>query len=72
MKNILLTAGAVVMALAGSAYPQGCAQCQATAQAAAPKQQRALARGIVVLVVPPVAGLCGLLLVARKYRGENR
>jgi len=39
---------------AAPAFAQGCAMCYSTARAASKDGQRAIARGVVVLVAPPL------------------
>jgi hypothetical protein len=48
---------------AAPAFGQGCAMCYQSALGASPKSQRALTRGVGVLLVPPV-GMMSLLVGA--------
>ena len=45
------------------AFAQGCAMCYTSALGTTPKSQRALSKGVVVLLVPPV-GMMSILIGA--------
>ena len=53
------------------AVGQGCAMCYSTAQAASKDGQRALSRGIVILVIPPLGVVTLGLGLAIRY-GKKR
>ena len=46
---------AALLMWAGPAFGQACAMCYSSAAGAPPEGQRALRRGVTVLIVPPVA-----------------
>jgi len=48
---------------AAPAFGQGCAMCYTSALGTTPKSQRALSKGVVVLLVPPV-GMMSILIGA--------
>lgn len=54
MKLRLLSLAVLLLMWAGPAFGQGCAMCYSTARAATKDGQRAIARGVLVLIVPPV------------------
>jgi hypothetical protein len=51
-----------------SAYSQGCSMCSTTAASAPERSQRALRRGIIVLMVPSLAVMLGFVGLAYRYR----
>jgi hypothetical protein len=60
---------AVVLLLATApAFAQGCATCTNSAASAPERSQRALRRGIIVLMVPSLAIMAGFAGVAYRYR----
>jgi hypothetical protein len=66
VKAILL---ACLLCLAAApAFAQGCATCSNSAAAAPERSQRALRRGIIVLMVPSLAAMLGFAGLAYRYR----
>jgi hypothetical protein len=59
----------IVILNASPAFSQGCAMCLNNAAAAPVESQRALNRGIFVLLVPSVGAMFGLIALA--YRNRN-
>ena len=55
MKLRLATVAVLLMLWAAPAFSQGCAMCYSTAKAATKDGQTAISRGVLVLLVPPVA-----------------
>lgn len=69
-----LRLASLVFLLALSATPafgQGCVMCYTSAAAASQKGQRAITRGVLLLLVPPVSMMAGLVLVGLRY-GRRR
>jgi hypothetical protein len=71
MKSRLFALGLIVIVVlnASPALSQGCAMCLNNAAAAPAESQRALKRGIFVLLVPSVGAMFGLIGLA--YRNRN-
>ncbi|HTR23863.1 MAG TPA: hypothetical protein VMI10_07750 [Terriglobales bacterium] len=67
----IVIAMALLMLPAASALGQGCAMCYSTAQAASKDGQRAIARGIVILAIPPIGVVTLGLGLAFRY-GKKR
>ena len=66
MKRLMVI---LVMLLASApAFAQGCAACTNSAASAPERSQRALRRGIIVLMVPSLAIMLGFAGVAYRYR----
>ena len=63
MKLRLATLAFVVALWAAPAFGQGCAMCYTSALGASPKSQKALSKGVLVLLVPPV-GMMSILIGA--------
>jgi hypothetical protein len=59
---------AVLLLASVPAFAQGCAACTNSAAAAPERSQRALRRGIIVLMVPSLAVMAGFAGLAYKYR----
>jgi len=58
---------------AAPAFAQGCALCSTAASAAGAKAQKALSRGVLILLVPPTAVMLGLIgIVFRQRRSRNQ
>jgi hypothetical protein len=53
---------------AGSAAAQGCSMCAASAQGADEQGRSALARGVTVLLIPPVGFMALFFGLAFRYR----
>ncbi len=68
--------GMLVIALglwAASAFAQGCAMCYANASGATKDGQRAISRGVIVLLVPPLGFMSiGIGLAFRYGRQRDR
>ena len=63
MRLRLATLGFVLALWAAPAFGQGCAMCYMSALGATPKSQKALTKGVAVLLVPRV-GMMSLLIGA--------
>ncbi|MCS6951526.1 MAG: hypothetical protein RMK57_03240 [Bryobacterales bacterium] len=62
-----------VAAVAAAILPSQCVMCQRTAEAQQAERARVLNRGIMVMLVPPVAILAGVLVLAvRRDRRSRR
>jgi hypothetical protein len=63
--------GAVLVALlllwAAPAFSQGCAMCSSSAQAASKDGQRAIGKGVIVLLVPPLGFMTLGVWMACRY-----
>jgi hypothetical protein len=55
MKLPLCTLAVFLLLWAAPAFSQGCAMCYSTAKAATKDGQNAISRGVLVLLLPPVA-----------------
>ena len=66
MKKLLLFT--VLLLASAPAFAQGCATCTNSAASAPERSQRALRRGIIVLMVPSLAVMMGFAGLAYKYR----
>jgi hypothetical protein len=73
--NLRLTMLALLIALwAAPAFAQSCAMCYSTARALNQEGQRAITRGVVVLIIPPIGFMTigvGLALRYGKKRDEE-
>ncbi|HEV2762140.1 MAG TPA: hypothetical protein VGV38_04020 [Pyrinomonadaceae bacterium] len=73
-KGLLLLLAAALVAAAALALPESaeaqCALCKLSAASGGPRAVRALAVGVVVLLVPPVAIFCSIFVVAYR-RGKS-
>ncbi|HTM39699.1 MAG TPA: hypothetical protein VL177_02260 [Terriglobales bacterium] len=63
MKLRLAILGFALAMWAAPAFGQGCAMCYMSALGATPKSQKALTKGVAVLLVPPV-GMMSILIGA--------
>lgn len=74
MKLRLAMLGLLVVLWAGPAFGQGCAMCYSTAAATTKDGQRAISRGVLVLLAPPVGFMTlggGLAFFYGKKRDEE-
>jgi hypothetical protein len=67
MMRRLLLAFALFL-LSAPAFAQGCATCSNSAASAPERSQKALRRGIMVLMVPSLVVMLGFAGVAYRYR----
>lgn len=66
MKKFLLII--VLLFASAHAFAQGCSTCTNSAASAPERTQRALRRGIIVLMVPSLAIMLGFAGMAYRYR----
>ena len=71
MKLRLGILGVLLLLWTGPAFAQGCAMCYTSAKGAPKEGQRAINRGVLVLLVPPV-GLMTLGVGAAMRYGKKR
>ena len=69
LRAALLVAGLLMGA--APAFSQGCAMCYSSAMAASKEGQRAISKGVLVLVLPP-AGFMTLGIAAAYRYGKKR
>jgi hypothetical protein len=62
---------AVLLLSAGPAFSQGCSMCYSTAKATSKEGQRAISRGVVVLLLPTVGFMTLGMALAFRY-GKKR
>lgn len=75
MRARLLIAIAVLVLWSAPAFAQGCAMCYSSAAGATKDGQRAISRGVIVLLVPPLAFMSIGVRLAFRYsqkRDEER
>ena len=75
MRLRLATIALLVVLWAGPAFAQGCAMCYSNATGTTKEGQRAISRGVLVLLVPPVGFMTlgvGMALRYGKKRDEER
>ena len=75
MRLRLATIAFLVVLWAGPAFAQGCAMCYSNATGTTKEGQRAISRGVVVLLVPPVGFMTlgvGMALRYGKRRDEEQ
>lgn len=73
--NRLLTLVAVLALWSAPAFAQGCAMCYSNAAGATKDGQRAISKGVLVLLIPPLAFMSGGVGLALRYgrkRDEDR
>lgn len=68
MKTLLMIA--ILLLAPAPAFAQGCAACTNSAAGAPERSQRALRRGIIVLMVPSLTVMLGFAGLAYRYRRE--
>ena len=71
MKLRLITIALFTLLLAGPAFGQGCAMCYSNATGTSKDGQRAISRGILVLLVPPLGFMTIGVGMAVRY-GKKR
>ena len=54
MRFRVVILGALITLWAASAFGQGCSMCYSTAKATSKDGQKAISRGVLVLLVPPI------------------
>ena len=62
---------AYLLLSAGPAFSQGCSMCYSTAKASSKEGQRAISRGVLVLLVPPLGFMTLGIALALRY-GKKR
>lgn len=62
---------ACLMLSAGPAFSQGCSMCYSTAKASSKEGQRAISRGVLVLLAPPLGFMTLGIALALRY-GKKR
>ena len=75
MKLRLMALGLLLLLSAAPAFGQGCSMCYSNAAATTKDGQRAISRGILVLLVPPVGFMTlgvGLAFCYGKKRDEEQ
>ncbi len=71
MKLRLATLGLFLLLWVGPAFGQGCAMCYSNATGTTKEGQRAISRGVIVLLVPPVGFMIFGVGLAFRY-GKKR
>ncbi|HUS19029.1 MAG TPA: hypothetical protein VMZ25_05230 [Terriglobales bacterium] len=66
MKIFLI--GVVLLLASSPAFAQGCSTCTNSAASAPERSQRALRRGIIIMMVPSLAIMAGFAGIAYRYR----
>jgi hypothetical protein len=75
MKLRLATLAVFVMLGAAPAFGQGCAMCYSTAKGTTKEGQNAISRGVLVLLLPPVAFMtlgAGMVVRYSKKRDQEQ
>jgi hypothetical protein len=75
MKLRCLTIALFLLLWAAPAFSQGCAMCYSTAKAATKDGQNAISRGVLVLLLPPVAFMtvgAGMAVRYSKKRDKDK
>jgi hypothetical protein len=62
---------AVLLLAAAPAFSQGCSMCYSTAKATSKEGQRAISKGVVVLIIPPLGFMTVGIALAFRY-GKKR
>jgi hypothetical protein len=63
--------GATLLLLAAPAFSQSCSMCYGTAKATSKEGQRAISKGVVVLLIPPLSVMSLGIALAFRY-GKKR
>jgi hypothetical protein len=71
MKQRLATLGLMLLLWAAPAFSQGCAMCYSNATGTTKEGQRAISRGVLVLLIPPVGFMTLGVGMAFRY-GKKR
>lgn len=73
LRSITLAAALTLALLfcSAPAFPQSCSMCYSTAQATSQAGQRAISRGVIVLLIPPL-GFMSLGVAAAFYYSRKR
>jgi len=67
MKRRLVILTVVLLAWTAPALAQGCAMCYSSAQASSKDGQRAISKGIIVLLIPPMGFMTLGIWMAQRY-----
>ncbi|MGB7844301.1 MAG: hypothetical protein WBL63_01705 [Candidatus Acidiferrum sp.] len=67
MKLRLVILTVILLAWTAPAFPQACAMCYSSAQATPKDGQRAINKGVIVLLLPPVGFMTLGLWMAQRY-----
>jgi hypothetical protein len=62
---------AALLLAAGPVFSQGCSMCYSTAKATSKEGQRAISKGVVVLIIPPIGFMTDGIALAFRY-GKKR
>ena len=71
MRFRLVILAALLSLWAASAFGQGCSMCYSTAKASSQQGQRAISRGVLILLIPPLGFMTLGLWAAYRY-GKRR
>jgi len=72
MRRRLAMLALAIALWAAPAFAQGCAMCWTSATGASKSSQRALSRGVVVLLIPPVGLMIGIVGFSFHYGREKK
>ena len=67
MKLRLTILAVILLAWTASALAQGCAMCYSSAQATTKDGQRAISKGVIVILIPPVGFMTLGIWMAQRY-----
>lgn len=67
MKRRLVILTVVLLGWTAAAFAQGCAMCYSSAQATSKEGQRAIHKGVIVLLIPPVGLMTLGIWMAQRY-----